>query len=135
MLHRVPHFPYGRLVQTVLARAKAVPSHLPRIGRPAFSNATFALWPALDALGVTAHKLAADLEVAHQQFSAWTTGKQWAPLTAVRHVERMTNALPERFRVRLGHWPKVRDRETGKYWRFGQRVNSPWRENLMKGKQ
>lgn len=100
-----------------------------KIGRAHWRRPEFPLWAALDALKLTAAALCKDLAVTPQQFSYWANGTQWTPLHVVRAIEKRTGRLGEHMRVRLGHWPMVKDKASRRYWRFGKVSFHPNRDN------
>ena len=95
------------------------------IGRPPFAVDS-RLYRLIDAgtLGptiATVSALARALGVTRQRLGYWTNGVQWAPIEVVRRIERMT-----RGEMRLGHWPRVRDRDTGQFWENGRATAGPY---------
>jgi DNA-binding transcriptional regulator YdaS (Cro superfamily) len=100
------------------------------MNRPPLKTPNHPLYAAMAAMNppLSANRLAGMLGVKHQQFSCWCNGQQWVPLAAVRQIEQLTGG-----RVKLGHWAKVRDRQTDQFWEHGARSGGPWAH--LKGPQ
>lgn len=93
------------------------------VGRRHPLNLEFPLYRALESRGLTVNQFATALEVTHQQLSLWINGQQWITLQLARRIEKLTyGEVPWRA------WPQVRDRDGGKWWRYGARSDGPWKE-------